>query len=170
MAGINRSIVQNNSNYSIDRDTRSNTRLYTIGILLLYAGSFKLDIFGSDSIKISAAMLPRDKCCTKITVAADLVPKVQYILPGPANTPKRCTYYSDTIARTTNAPAGYCVNQIAFRLAPVTLSAKFRPSSFLSHSVIPRVCPLRIRPANSFFIFIRMEFDRNSCVSAIRCE
>lgn len=126
MAGINRSIVQNNSNYSIDRDTRSNTRLYTIGILLLYAGSFKLDIFGSDSIKISAAMLPRDKCCTKITVAADLVPKVQYILPGPANTPKRCTYYSDTIARTTNAPAGYCVNQIAFRLAPVTLSAKFR--------------------------------------------
>lgn len=86
MAGINRSIVQNNSNYSIDRDTRSNTRLYTIGILLLYAGSFKLDIFGSDSIKISAAMLPRDKCCTKITVAADLVPKVQYILPGPAKT------------------------------------------------------------------------------------
>ena len=62
--------------------------------LLLYAGSFKLDIFGSDSIKISAAMLPRDKCCTKITVAADLVPKVQYILRASANTPKRCTLLS----------------------------------------------------------------------------
>lgn len=75
-------------------------------------------------------MLPRDKCCSKITVAADLVPKVQYILPGPANTPKRCTHYPDTIARTTDAPAGYCVNQIAFRLAPVALPAKFRPDFF----------------------------------------
>lgn len=88
-------------------------------------------------------MLPRDKCCSKITVAADLVPKVQYILPGPANTPKRCTHYPDTIARTTDAPAGYCVNQIAFRLAPVALPAKFRPDFFsvtLRHP--PRACPL----------------------------
>lgn len=123
------SIVQNDSNYSTVWDTRSNSLhgLYTTG-LLLYAGSFKLDIFGSDSIKISAAVLPRDKCCTKITVAADLVPKVQYILRAPANTPKRCTYYPDTIARTTSAPAGYCVNQIAFRLVRLC-RPKFPPSS-----------------------------------------
>jgi len=31
------------------------------------------------SIKISAAALPWDKCCTEITVAADLVPKARYI-------------------------------------------------------------------------------------------
>ena len=98
------------------QDRTAGTACIQLG-LLLYAGSFKLDIFGSDSIKISAAMLPRDKCCTKITVAADLVPKVQYILRASANTPKRCTCYPDTIAPAASVPAGYCANQIAFRLA-----------------------------------------------------
>lgn len=87
-------------------DTRSNRPPFRLRRfvrdtgLLLYARPFKLDIFESDSIKISAAVLPRDKCCTKITVAADLVPKVQYISRAPANTPKRCTYYPDTIPPT----------------------------------------------------------------------
>lgn len=39
----------------------------------------KHNICESNSIKISAAALPRDKCWTEITVAADFVPKVQYI-------------------------------------------------------------------------------------------
>lgn len=101
---------------------------------LLYAASFKLDIFGPNSIKISAAVLPRDKCCTKITVAADLVPKVQYISRASANTPKRCTRYPDTIARTTGERAGWILRESnCFSPCPgerVEFSASSRGSSF----------------------------------------
>lgn len=65
-----------------NKKIRSRTSVQPTDFAVVYAVVLNTIYVRIHSIKISAAVLPRDKCCTEITVAADLVPKVQYISSG----------------------------------------------------------------------------------------